>query len=40
MIEKHWCVHAVYVREAVNNYIYLIGVRILCGENKVTMHNI
>ena len=34
MIEKHWCVHAVYVPEAVNNYVYLLGVRIRCGENK------
>ena len=40
MIEKHWCVHAVYVREAVNNYVYFLGVRIRCGENRVTMHNI
>ena len=31
---KHWCVHAVYVPEAMNNYVYLLGVRIRCGENK------
>ena len=34
MIEKHWCVHAVYVPEEVSNYVYLLGVRICCGENK------
>ena len=34
MIEKYWCVHAVYVLEAMNKYVYLFGVRIHCGENK------
>ena len=24
----------VYVPEAMNNYVYLLGVRIRCGENK------
>ena len=31
MIERHWCVHAVYVLEAMNIYVYLLGVRIHWG---------
>ena len=37
MIENNWCVHAVYVPEAVNNYVYLLGVIIRCGE-KINNH--
>ena len=32
--EQARCVHVVYIPEAVNNYVYLLGVRIRCGENK------